>query len=60
MEVNLYLGPKIDGALKIEFSCIPRPFGSYGDRRDDSGEILFLSFLREAIMSSSGKVRHDV
>ena len=47
--------------MKFQFNSVPWPIGSsvgrWGvgvDVRDDSAEILFQSFLQEALVSSSG------
>ena len=37
----------------VQFSSVPRPIGSSGDVTNDSIEMLFRSFLPEAIVSSS-------
>ena len=37
----------------FQFSSVPRPIGSSGDVTNDSVEMLFRSFLPEAIVSSS-------
>ena len=40
--------------MSVQFSSVLWPIGSSGVMTDDSPEILFQSFLREAIVSSSG------
>ena len=42
---------------KVQFSSVPWPIASSGDMRDVSEEILFQSFLQEALRSSSGMGR---
>ena len=45
-------------AGSVQFRSVPRPLrSSEGDLRDDSAEILFQSFLQEALVSSSGMGR---
>ena len=38
----------------VQFSPVPSPTGSSGDMRTDSAEILLQTFLRDALVSSSG------
>ena len=40
------------------FTSVPRLIGSWGNMGDDSAEILFGSFLQEAIMNSSNMGRN--
>lgn len=52
MDLNQYLSP-LFVAQFISFQSLDR-LGCRGDMRDNSAEILFQSFLREAMVSSSG------
>ena len=49
----------LDRVCRLDFSLVQSldRFGRLGDTGDDSAEVLFQSFLQEAIVSSSGMDR---